>query len=100
MKITFLTDHQSPQSGNELYQAGAHADLPQGQALIDSGVAYAGWGQRPMPESDPQLEEQAIVLDGNAIEQLSDDELRELAKANKVPNYWSMKRETLLERLL
>jgi hypothetical protein len=60
MKITFVQDHQSVLSGNSHYTRGTQADLPRGQALIDLGVARAGWEPIPVveePEDEQRTDE-------------------------------------------
>lgn len=41
------------------------------------------------PEQPPAL----------TLDELSDDELRQMAKDREIPSYWLMKRETLIEKL-
>lgn len=49
MNVTFLRAHQSKETGNELYRAGAKATLEDGAVLVALGVAREGWGVVPAP---------------------------------------------------
>ena len=68
MKVTFLTDHQSVQSGNSFYEAGTRADFPRGAALIEMGVAYEGWGPAPVVEPEPEAEPMPELHVGEPVE--------------------------------
>jgi len=55
MNITFLRDHQSRETGNELYRAGTRATLENGAVLVAAGAAREGWGTVPAPLPTPEV---------------------------------------------
>ena len=94
MKITFTQDHQSPQSGNEYYKAGAQADLPRGAALIALGVAREGWAPVVIPVIVPEpVTEQAPDYNSMTVVQLIDE-----AKARGV-SYAGLRKADLVSAL-
>jgi predicted flap endonuclease-1-like 5' DNA nuclease len=54
MNITFLSDHQSKETGNEFYRTGTRATLEDGAVLVAQGVAREGWGPVPIPPTAPE----------------------------------------------
>lgn len=107
MKITFTHDHQSPVSGNELYRQGAQADLPKGQALIDAGVAYAGWGKPTALSIKVEAAADTGIAEAiEEIEKLKDvnfkaltiAELQEIAKDRGI-QYVGLRKSALIEAL-
>jgi len=51
MNITFIEDCPPvAQTGWSAYAKGARATLRAGAHLVEAGIAYEGWGQKPKPE--------------------------------------------------
>jgi len=110
MNITFTEDHQSVASGNEFYRKGAQATLTKGQALIDMGVAYAGWGKPPLDIKieatydgtgvSGEIEQIAEFAEPELIDldKITKSELVEVARAYGV-SYAGLKKAELAEAL-
>ncbi len=105
MKVTFLKDHQSVYSGNEFYAAGAKADLSGGQWLIDSGVAYEGWGANSpwgQQQAEPTIIEMPVIVPEDEpvlavdLEGLGVKELRKRAKEAGIVGFSRMKKAQLI----
>lgn len=51
MNVTFLSDYQGAETGNELYRRGDTATLDAAEHLIALGIAVSGWG---IPAMEPE----------------------------------------------
>ena len=97
MKVTFTRDHKSPASGNEFYRKGAQADLVKGQALIDAGVAHAGW-DKPTPEKIDDVAPASAMLEPIDYRSLTKTELIDVAKEKGIA-YIGQTKAKLLDAL-
>lgn len=100
MKVTFREDHQSVLSGHSFYAKGAQADLRKGDELVRLGICYEGWGKAPALHTvDAVAEDTGPIVSDISLDDLSLNELREMAKDAGIKSYHRMKKETLIERL-